>query len=364
MPQTHSIILLQSWHGVAGRQSAAIALNLRTSSSGSMKLKRFRSVVTSRETGSNINRASTESRVEPVAGALPFLRWAGSKRKLLPNLLPLFARRFERYIEPFMGSAVLFFALTPNKAVLSDFNKDLIATFKAVRDIPEEVWRNLSRLPLGKESYYQIRSQEPSNLSRAQAAARFIYLNRFCFNGLYRTNLQGQFNVPFGAARSGSLPELSELKASSFALRRAKICCGDFERIVRTEVRSGDFVYLDPPYALNEGRIFRQQYGVNHFERKDIRRLGDLLFVIDRADACFLLSYAYCDEALVEFAPWPKRTLIPETEMLNFSKLFFSLPTVLLSMQTIWLSQETSAIEHIRTNINWPPILFSRWQEE
>src|SRR2546429_9038529 len=122
----------------------------------------------------------------------PFLRWAGSKRKLLPKLLPFWKQDYSRYVEPFMGSACLFFALNPRRAILNDINADLIGAFLAVRDHPRVVFNLVSAIPQGLRSYYRVRKQKAFR-NASEQAARFLFLNRFCFNGIYRTNEKGEF---------------------------------------------------------------------------------------------------------------------------------------------------------------------------
>jgi len=250
-------------------------------------------------------------------GIAPLLRWAGSKRQLLPVLSQFWNVRFSRYIEPFMGSACLFFALSPPRALLSDLNGDLVSTYSAVRDTPLEVHQSLRRIPLGKESYYALRKSDPTTMSVADAAARFIFLNRFCFNGLYRTNLSGQFNVPFAPAKTGRLPTKDELHQYSARLRHARLLSGDFSKTLET-VRAGDFVYLDPPFAVANRRIFRQ-YGPHTFGRTDLTRLSQYLDRIHCAGAHFVLSYAYCKEARQCFGKWSQRRVRLQRNIAGFS---------------------------------------------
>jgi DNA adenine methylase len=149
-------------------------------------------------------RRATSDEIEKVA---PFLRWAGSKRGAIPVLRQFVPKKFNKYIEPFAGSACLFFHIRPEKAILADLNGELIETYAAIKRSPGHVGRALADLPFGREEYYQIRQdQNVTRLSPTQRAARFIYLNRFCFNGLYRTNAAGKFNVPFGAPRNATVP--------------------------------------------------------------------------------------------------------------------------------------------------------------
>lgn len=218
-----------------------------------------------------------------------------------------------------MGSAVLFFALQPGQALLGDLNPNLISTFKAVRDHPKQIHRALSILPLGKEAYYALRSQQPETLSEIDAAARFIFLNRFCFNGLYRTNLQGRFNVPYGAQRSGQLPSADQLISSSQLLSKAELVCADFETLLSEQLKQGDFVYLDPPYAQESRRVFKQ-YGENSFALNDLDRLRGTLRRINSIGAAFLLSYAHCPEAEDLLGEWPSRQVNTMRNISGFSK--------------------------------------------
>jgi hypothetical protein len=178
--------------------------------------------------GSMSSNQSGEGEIRPTCGppqpggnvnmkakSEPFLRWAGSKRKQVSLLTRFWNPDFGRYIEPFMGSACLFFALQPQQAILADTNGDLIRTFLAVRDHPQAVANRLAKLPRRKRSYYSIRKQRLADMEPVDAAASFIFLNRFCFNGLYRTNKDGRFNVPYASARVGRLSNARELNAVS-----------------------------------------------------------------------------------------------------------------------------------------------------
>lgn len=225
----------------------------------------------------------------------PFLRWAGSKRQLLPKLRPYWRTSYKRYVEPFAGSACLFFSIAPPKALLGDINTHLIETLTVVRDDADSVLALLGDARRDKDLYYQIRSIDPQTLSRAERAARFIYLNRYCFNGLYRTNSQGSFNVPFGADRTGYIPTPEHLRFCSRLLKRATLIAADFEKVLE-KVKSGDFVYLDPPYVTTGRRVF-SEYDRNAFTDNDVRRLRLCLESLASRGIPFLVSYAACDEA-------------------------------------------------------------------
>ncbi len=233
----------------------------------------------------------------------PLLRWAGSKRKLLPYLRKYWSDHHEKYLEPFTGSACLFLDLMPAKAVLSDINKDLIDTYKILKKYPKRLHSAVSSIPKSEVEYYKTRAQDLSNLSSLDKAARFIYLNRFCFNGLYRTNNQGKFNVPYGHSRTGDIPKLEVFQAISNSLQHVDLISGDFEKIIDENLNKGDFIYLDPPYAVRNKRIFTQ-YDANSFGLNDLTRLSLLLDRIDAKNADFVLSYAYCDEAIELFGKW------------------------------------------------------------
>jgi DNA adenine methylase len=247
-----------------------------------------------------------------------FLRWAGSKRQLLPVLETYWKQSYNSYHEPFVGSACFFFRLQPSAAVLSDLNIELIRALTGVRDCPDDVSEILSNMPKSKERYYQLRRQDPGTLNLREATARFIYLNRFCFNGLYRTNLRGEFNVPFAPEGTGELPSEDELRACSTLLSRADLKHGDFEHLLKENVRSGDFVYLDPPFAVQTGRVFRE-YGPKQFNQSDLDRLASLLIHLDKNNVAFLVSYADCPAAKEKLKSWPSKQVLTRRNIAGFA---------------------------------------------
>jgi DNA adenine methylase len=221
-----------------------------------------------------------------------FLRWAGSKRSLIPKLAAFWSQDYARYIEPFAGSSSLFFALQPRQAILSDINADLIATYEAVRQWPEKLYSAVISTPKDTATYYHVRSQNPRSPFRR--AVRFIYLNRNCFNGIYRTNALGRFNVPI-ARRPGRFLSRAQFRASATALEQVRLYAWDFGKTLRFAKR-GDFVYLDPPYAVSSRRIFRE-YGARPFSNRDLERLARHLCKLNNRGADFLVSYADCPES-------------------------------------------------------------------
>jgi DNA adenine methylase len=188
----------------------------------------------------------------------PFLRWAGSKRRLIPILRTYWKKQHRRYLEPFAGSACLFFALKPPRAILGDLNPELISTYLEVKHRLNGVLDALATLtPSAKTEYDRLRRINPAELEPSARAARFIYLNRFCFNGIYRTNLKGEFNVPFSGDRCGTLPKRELLANCSKHLKTARFLNGDFESVLEHAER-GDLVYMDPPFAVRAQRVFRE----------------------------------------------------------------------------------------------------------
>lgn len=220
----------------------------------------------------------------------PILRWAGSKRKLLPKLIACTPVKFERYIEPFLGSACYFLALKPQSAILGDFNTELIKMYRVLREKPNEIAEAVHEMPGDPEYYYKLRAQSAFDLDRVSRAARFIYLNRFCFNGVYRANRSNHFNVPRGS-HTGKIPSKEEFKECAKLLRKAKLRATDFEDCL-SDTKTGDFIYLDPPYA-SVARLDHGEYGYNSFSEKDIDRLLSSVKRADRNGAIILLSYAY-----------------------------------------------------------------------
>jgi len=252
---------------------------------------------------------------EALKAVAPFLRWAGSKRQILPILRHFWSDSYKRYVEPFAGSAALFFALAPPRAVLGDINSDLMSTFKAVRADPDAVFDALRLLPTGEANYYRIRSTSAG--TSTDRAARFIYLNRFCFNGLYRTNKAGAFNVPYGAPKNWNIPTAEQLKTCSALLAKARLTKSDFRATLR-DVRQDDFVYLDPPYATSARRVF-VEYGAAPFSASDLRDLADALRALSLRGAYFLLSYADCPEVRSTLGDWPRRRLLTRRNVAGFS---------------------------------------------
>lgn len=267
-----------------------------------------------------------------VASALPitpFLRWAGSKRKLLHELQPYWKNRYMRYVEPFAGSSCLFFSILPPRALLADKNAELIEMYEQVRKRPDDVYDAVLDIDRTADEYYRVRALDPRRLTALERAVRFIYLNRNCFNGIFRTNTDGMFNVPFATSRAGEFPDREEFRRAAIALSRAELRACDFGATMRL-VQAGDFVYLDPPYATSSRRVFRE-YGKHPFSVRDVARLGAHLRRIRKKKAHFLLSYAECPEIKAMARPYFVRRIRVRRQMAgdnevrrNYSELLIS----------------------------------------
>lgn len=183
-----------------------------------------------------------------IIQAKPILKWAGGKTQLLKELLPKIPASYGRYIEPFIGGGALFFALNPRNSVIADSNPELINVYRQVATCTPEVIEYLNQYQNTKEMFYEVRALDWHKLPEAQAAARTIYLNKTCFNGLYRVNRQGQFNVPYGNYKSPNFCDEDALYAAAATLKNAQIVCGDYLHVLKEYAAPGDFVFLDPPY--------------------------------------------------------------------------------------------------------------------
>lgn len=227
----------------------------------------------------------------------PFLRWAGSKRLLLHHILPHVPVEFGRYYEPFLGSGSLFFSLRPKLATIGDSCADLIEAYLAVRAAPRLVARRANGFGIDSETYYAIRSARSSN--PRTRAAEFIYLNHTCFNGLYRVNQKGEFNVPWGAPKSNFIASEANLVACSALLSQPgiRIASADFEETLKG-VRRGDLVYLDPPYVTSHNNNGFVDYNRLLFSWEDQVRLSRIAERLRLRGAHVMVSNAMHERVL------------------------------------------------------------------
>lgn len=226
--------------------------------------------------------------IPPDEPARPFLKWAGGKRQLLPEL----ERRvpsFTSYFEPFAGSGALFFALRPRRAVLADANERLIRTYQGVRDDVEGVITLLKTYPHDATFFYRLRTVDIDRRSDTELAAWFIYLNKTGYNGLYRVNRANRFNVPFGRYTNPTICDEVNLRACSRALVGVKLLVDDFESVVRPAKR-GDFVYFDPPYVPLSATSSFTSYTSDRFGPDEQRRLRDVARQLKTRGVAVMLS--------------------------------------------------------------------------
>lgn len=221
---------------------------------------------------------------------MPFLKWAGGKRWLIENYPTLFPVEFNRYIEPFLGAGAVFFALKPKKSILSDLNKNLIDVYRAIRKDPNKVEKLLfcHHAKHCKEYYYEMRRKKLR--TDATRAAQFIYLNRTCWNGLYRVNLNGEFNVPIGTKKSVVM-DIDNYQGVAKLLKKARLEDKDFGPII-SKAKEGDFVFIDPPYTVKHNNNNFRKYNEQIFSWEDQVRLRDMAFMAKEKGARVLVCNA------------------------------------------------------------------------
>ena len=216
-----------------------------------------------------------QTRPADAVRAKPFLKWAGGKTQLLEPILARFPQTYRRYHEPFLGGGAVFYALKPPRGILSDINQDLIHTYQALRDNVDAVIEALRTHHASEEHFYRVRAQNSDSLNEIQCAARTIFLNRTCFNGLYRVNRKGQFNVPYGRYDNPTICNENNLRAVSQALQGADIKVASAFHVGR-RARRDDMVYFDPPYDPVSPSASFTSYSKFAFGRDEQARLAAL----------------------------------------------------------------------------------------
>lgn len=218
----------------------------------------------------------------------PFLKWAGGKTQLIPELIKYIPPNFNRYIEAFVGGGALYFHLNHKKSIISDLNEDLITTYIAVRDDVEAVIEILESYENNESFYYKIRALNPEKLDDISRAARLIYLNKTCFNGLYRVNKKGEFNTPYNKRVGAPFLSKPALYAASDCLKYTKIIYGDYKKVLVKHAKKGDFIFLDPPYhPVSEYADFKR-YTKDQFYDQDQVDLFNLFdYLVEKG--CFVL---------------------------------------------------------------------------
>lgn len=221
--------------------------------------------------------------------ARPFLKWVGGKGRVLPQLIPLLPDRFEAYYEPFIGGGAMFFSLQPKNAALWDINEELITCYRVIRDQVEDLIAALRLHRYEKDYYYALRALDPATMAPVQRAARTICLNRTGFNGLYRVNRSGGFNVPFGRHSNPTICDASNLRLCSEALAGVQLENQDFIELADNAKR-GDFVYFDPPYVPRSPTSAFTSYSAAGFKLVDQQRLAELFARLAKRGVKVMLS--------------------------------------------------------------------------
>jgi DNA adenine methylase len=226
----------------------------------------------------------------------PVVKWVGGKRQLLQDISNHIPDKFFTYYEPFLGGGAVLFHLQPNRAVVNDINEELINIYTVIRDNLEELIEDLKRHKNEADYFYGIRELDRdkktySQLSNIEKASRIIYLNKTCYNGLFRVNQQGEYNAPFGRYKNPNIVNETTLRAVSNYFNRVKITfkCGDFEEAVKG-IRKGSFVYFDPPYDPVSDSANFTGYNKGGFDREEQTRLKELCDKLDTKGVKFLLS--------------------------------------------------------------------------
>lgn len=224
----------------------------------------------------------------------PFVKWVGGKRQLLRqfrlmNLYPpeKFNSQKASYFEPFVGGGAVFFDLFPKKAILSDLNEELIITYNVIKNNIEELIKSLKKHKYEKEYFLKIRAKDSKKLSDTEVASRFIYLNRTCFNGMYRVNSNGGFNVPFGKYSNPLICDEQNLRRVSKALKNVEIKCRDYKEVLK-KAKKGDFVYFDPPYFPVSKTASFTAYTKDAFLEKEQIELRDTFLEL-HDKGCFVM---------------------------------------------------------------------------
>ncbi len=233
----------------------------------------------------------------------PFLKWVGGKRQLLDDILPLIPEDFTTYYEPFVGGGAVLFRLQPKKAVINDFNEDLVNVYQTIQCNPDGLLELLEYHSANnsEEYFYEIRQLDRQkdifeSLSSVERAARIIYLNKTCYNGLFRVNSAGEFNSPYGRYKNPNIVNATTIRAVSSYLNKAniKMLCGDYREALKG-IRKGSFVYLDPPYMPISSSSSFTGYTANGFGEEEQVSLKQQCDALNKKGIRFLLSNSCCD---------------------------------------------------------------------
>lgn len=253
-----------------------------------------------------------DSRVVILQVAKPFLKWVGGKVNLVHELVKYLPEDIydRRYVEPFLGGGSMFFYLAPNKSWISDLNVKLINCYKQIRDNPEQVFSFLNRYQKkhSADFYYSLRNKYNNSFYSTEEAAQFIYLNKAAFNGIFRVNNKGEFNVPFNQKKVIGIPSLEQLRYASRLLRKARLTTSDYKTVLNN-VTQDDFIYLDPPYPPLNGTAYFTHYTKERFNLEDQEELADYAIESSKKGAKILISNANTSKIRSLYREWDKKNL-------------------------------------------------------
>ena len=268
---------------------------------------------------------------------IPFLKWAGGKRWLISSMPELFDLNFHRYIEPFVGGGAVFFHVCPDFAILSDKNKQLIDAYRAIKLDWKSVFKYLEvhKKLHSDQYYYEIRSSEYDNIF--EKSAQFIYLNRTCWNGLYRVNLNGKFNVPRGT-RNTVIFENDNFEGVSAALKNTKLLNSDFETVIDSS-EEGDFLFIDPPYTANHNKNGFLKYNENIFSWEDQVRLSECVKRAFDRGVKMVLTNADHESVLSLYSDIFKVFSVPRTSSLSGKSKYRGKVTELIVLGNVEITQ-------------------------
>lgn len=226
----------------------------------------------------------------------PFVKWVGGKRQLLKqfrlmNLYPpeKFDVKTGRYFEPFLGGGAVFFDLLPKRAFLSDLNKELVITYNVIKDNVNDLIKSLKKHKIDKDYFLEVRAKDVNKLNDVEIASRFIFLNRTCFNGMYRVNSRGQFNVPYGKNPNPLICDEENLHKVSIALKNVDIKHQSYKEVLK-KAKKGDFVYFDPPYYPVSKTASFTSYTAESFLDKEQLELRDTVIELNKRGCYVMLS--------------------------------------------------------------------------
>ncbi|MBM6940777.1 Dam family site-specific DNA-(adenine-N6)-methyltransferase [Limosilactobacillus coleohominis] len=220
--------------------------------------------------------------------AKPVLKWAGGKGQILDVLESNMPAKYNKYIEPFVGGGALFFAENPNNAIIADSNSELINLYNVIASNVYQLIDELKHYKYDKEMYYAVRAKQPKELTKIERAARMIYLNKTGFNGLYRVNKKGEFNVPFGKYKNPKILDEDNLIKASHQLQKATIINDDYANVLSNYAQEGDFIFLDPPYMPVSQYSDFKRYTKNQFGEEDQKKLSHIVNSLVNK-GCFVL---------------------------------------------------------------------------